>query len=503
LADSRSHLPPADDAFVSRALCYLDDLLDDEHVRRLNDDLAASAACREAFVELCELRGHLFEHGVAPPAEEEGEGRAIVPPPWFERQVEPEHPRRTWPYLAVAAAVLLPLLITLSVYFAVRPHDAAHRSVAGGPGITATQPDGVAAASQPVNVTPVDPTPAATVVATAQARWSVGDYRPGQTLPAGPLELTAGFAELRLKNGVSMIVQAPIRLDIARDAMSTQLTLGKLTATVPSAARGFAVRTASATVIDYGTEFGVEVAADRATRVEVFRGEVEAAAARSTGNAVESRQRLTQDQAVHVAPDATAVRRVAPTPAADRDRAFVRDLAAARMPIPLADTGAGVSAEGDADPRWEVVTDPQAAPSEYRPAFVHPAVPGRYPAITGHARWISPAKAPSLFVAGDYAFRTTVDLSGFDPATAAVAARVSLGDSVRDVRVNGRSVGLNGAATDRASGERTLEIPASAFTQGVNQVEFVVHNDVPANRQRSPFAFRVRWRATAAPIVTR
>src|SRR5205085_2640733 len=79
-------------------------------------------------------------------------------------------------------------------------------------------------------------------------------------------------------------------------------------------ARGFAVRTASATVVDFGTEFGVEAAADRSTRVEVFRGEVEAKAAYAAGDGAEAGRRLSHDQAVEVGADATAMKSVPPTP---------------------------------------------------------------------------------------------------------------------------------------------------------------------------------------------
>jgi hypothetical protein len=516
LADdpTHPHAPAADDAFVSRALCYLDGLLDDDGVRALNADLAASAACRESFVALCELRGHLFEHVLAPDAtaDESADGPATVPPPWFERQVEVEPPRRRWPYVALAAGILLPLVVTATVYLTLHAQDNRRPTLADAQAGAATQAvvstTGPAIADAPI---PQPTGPAGAVVATAHAEWVGPDLRPGQPFPSGPVELAAGFAELRLNSGVALIVQAPARIDVTPDAMSTRLAQGKITATVPPAARGFTVRTASATVVDFGTEFGVAVTEDQATRVEVFRGEVEAAAARANAD-VAARARLTKDQAVQVAPTAArlsspksaALTRVAPAPAADTDRAFVRDLAAARLPIPLHNTGNQL--DGDIDLRWEVIADPAAAPTQFRLAAVYPAaredatnVPARNRALP-----ISPAKNPSLFPPAAYTFRTTVNLTGFDSATTAVVAHVTTADAVEDVRVNGKSTGVRLAADVAApSAERKVQLPEGAFSPGINQVEFVIRHEPPANRQRSPLSVQIRWAATAAPIISR
>src|SRR5690349_15331681 len=109
--DSRSGKPAlGDDAFVLRALQFLDGLLDDAAIAAFNDELAADARRRETFVRVCELRGHLSEYRMAAKAggnaagDEGLVGPGLVPPPWFEAQVEDERPRRWRPVLAVAAA---------------------------------------------------------------------------------------------------------------------------------------------------------------------------------------------------------------------------------------------------------------------------------------------------------------------------------------------------------------------------------------------------------------
>ena len=91
------------------------------------------------------------------------------------------------------------------------------------------------------------------------------------------MQLKKGLAEIRFASGVSMILEAPARLQIHSDTR-TALLNGKLVTTVPQAATGFVVETAAAEVVDLGTEFGVEVDAGGAMRVEVFRGKVRAEA---------------------------------------------------------------------------------------------------------------------------------------------------------------------------------------------------------------------------------
>ena len=122
-----------DDSFVGRALQFLDGLLDEEQVRQFNAELAASAERRETFVALCELRGHLFEHRLAPADADGSDEPALVPPPWFEAHPDLEPAPRRRPYLAIAAAILLPLLLTTVLYVALRPRETPTRMAGSTP----------------------------------------------------------------------------------------------------------------------------------------------------------------------------------------------------------------------------------------------------------------------------------------------------------------------------------------------------------------------------------
>lgn len=118
---------------------------------------------------------------------------------------------------------------------------------------------------------------------------------PGEALRVGGYELTRGFIDLQLTNGVAIVVEAPARFDV-ESASTMVLHSGRLSATVPPSGHGFMIQTPSAEVIDHGTEFGVEVTPGLGSEIHVFAGEVEV---KSRTLANESLRLLT-DQATRV-----------------------------------------------------------------------------------------------------------------------------------------------------------------------------------------------------------
>ncbi|QEY14914.1 MULTISPECIES: LamG-like jellyroll fold domain-containing protein [unclassified Cellvibrio] len=95
----------------------------------------------------------------------------------------------------------------------------------------------------------------------------------GQKISSGPFSLSQGYAEITLKNGVRLLLEAPMSVDILSDE-HLLLRRGKLVANVPPAATGFKVDTPSSSIIDLGTEFGVSVEDDGKSQVHVLTGEV-------------------------------------------------------------------------------------------------------------------------------------------------------------------------------------------------------------------------------------
>jgi hypothetical protein len=114
-----------------------------------------------------------------------------------------------------------------------------------------------------------------TLEASIDATWDASHAAPqlGKTMPAGEVELNSGLARIKFATGVEIIVEAPARLKA--DAVNgVELLAGKLTAVVPPDGHGFTVKCPDATVVDLGTEFGINLHNDGLADVEVFKGTV-------------------------------------------------------------------------------------------------------------------------------------------------------------------------------------------------------------------------------------
>ena len=101
----------------------------------------------------------------------------------------------------------------------------------------------------------------------------------GNTLGQGDIELAHGFSEVTLKNGVVLVLEAPVNLTL-NSPDNVTVHHGKLVARVPQNAIGFRIDTPSAEIIDLGTEFGVDVNANGESQVHVLDGEVKARASK-------------------------------------------------------------------------------------------------------------------------------------------------------------------------------------------------------------------------------
>jgi hypothetical protein len=130
-------------------------------------------------------------------------------------------------------------------------------------------------ASEPISSAPV-PLGLAVITDQVNVKWAdmaegpqVGDYLQSQTL-----ELTDGFVQMTLGKGIDVIVQGPAKFDLESDKQ-IYLESGTLSAEVPGGITGFLVKTPSATVVDYGTEFGVKVYETGDMETHVFQGAVE------------------------------------------------------------------------------------------------------------------------------------------------------------------------------------------------------------------------------------
>lgn len=111
---------------------------------------------------------------------------------------------------------------------------------------------------------------------TIEAKWkdASGQIMPGCDLYAGPLSLVRGYAEIYTDNGSQLILQAPVELELESDSQLF-LRKGRITIAVKPGVNHYVVRTSAASVVDFGTEFGVYVDEDNHTLAEVYDGQVE------------------------------------------------------------------------------------------------------------------------------------------------------------------------------------------------------------------------------------
>ncbi len=118
--------------------------------------------------------------------------------------------------------------------------------------------------------------PVATLVQVENCKWSGSDLPTAvnSRLGAGTLALVEGIATLRFKNGATVTIEAPTKLEIL-NAMHCRLIEGSLVAEVPEPAHGFTIDTPDIKVVDLGTKFGVTTASTGNSQVHVFTGEVE------------------------------------------------------------------------------------------------------------------------------------------------------------------------------------------------------------------------------------
>jgi hypothetical protein len=220
---------------------YLDDALPPDERAALSAWLRADAEHLRAFTEALMFEEQL--RAAVRAAELRGGGEALLPVP---RPVA-ESSRLSWRSVALAACLAV-LAVAGAWMFSGRG----------------------------TKVAPAEPLATVGVV-----RGAVGAadalFSAGQTLTAGRLALTAGAMELSLRNGVRMVFEGPGELELLTP-MRAVLHGGQAVVRVPENARGFQLDTATAQVVDLGTEFGVKCGPGGATDVLVFEGEVLASA---------------------------------------------------------------------------------------------------------------------------------------------------------------------------------------------------------------------------------
>jgi len=125
----------------------------------------------------------------------------------------------------------------------------------------------------------------------------------GTELQAGKYRLDRGLLHLQFRGGVMVYVEAPARFDAVSDER-VMLHSGRLSARVSPEGVGFTVETPEAEVVDFGTEFSVDVEGG-ASEVHVFEGLVRVNPGASNQRDVSRSVNLQASQAVRIT-DGTA-----------------------------------------------------------------------------------------------------------------------------------------------------------------------------------------------------
>lgn len=136
----------------------------------------------------------------------------------------------------------------------------------------------------------------ATLDDSSHAVWRVPRQEP--QLRRGSMTLEQGYAQLTFKQGTQVLIQAPCTFKL-QSSNKMALENGSMTANVPSQAVGFTVQTSWATVVDYGTEFGLSTGQTNGAEVHVFEGNVGVGDATSSQVATEGQAAIV-DQARHI-----------------------------------------------------------------------------------------------------------------------------------------------------------------------------------------------------------
>ncbi|VTU01421.1 na-ca exchanger integrin-beta4 : Outer membrane adhesin like proteiin OS=Anabaena cylindrica (strain ATCC 27899 / PCC 7122) GN=Anacy_4636 PE=4 SV=1: Cna_B: PKD: Calx-beta: Calx-beta: PT-HINT: DUF2431 [Gemmataceae bacterium] len=170
-----------------------------------------------------------------------------------------------------------------------------------------------------------------------------------------------------------------------------------------------------------------------------------------------------------------------------------------------------------ADPHWTVVAAPSAAllgPTKVVAGTGYPFP--RWVANDADSQWVAPlgAAADASAPPGTYKYQTTVDLTGYDPATAVLTGRWSADNEGVNVYLNGVPLNLTATGPNPGTGVEAYRaftalrvaagVGGAAFRPGVNTLTFEVRNDRPApgSAAANPVGLRVDdLQLSAAPLV--
>jgi len=324
---SQSQTLTQDSELLRLASAWCDDAITDAELAKLQAILSADPQARLQFISYMGVHGGIKteivdgEHiesfislpGLSAPAAPPTTG---TPTQFlqFRRRLGFGPARLAW-----AAALLIAVLGAGAAWFFLHARAAGFRSSPDHQTLAHNQGPRNQGTEQPQ----LDPRDALARVAeqSADCQWyfdrsgkvATDMIRSGETV-----RVTSGMMKLVFDNGTLVTLHAPAIFEVISD-MRARVLLGKVTAKIGPNAKGFSIITPQATVIDLGTEFGIDVNEVGATDVVVFRGAVDVDYPTTLEGAARQ-QRLNTGEAVHLDAKGTASRIVAITNGQFADR---------------------------------------------------------------------------------------------------------------------------------------------------------------------------------------
>jgi hypothetical protein len=154
------------------------------------------------------------------------------------------------------------------------------------------------------------------------------------------------------------------------------------------------------------------------------------------------------------------------------------------------DSGKVTLSDRSVDPHWIITAVPPPGTPGNGAAYATASMPSSWLANTPNSRWISPQADESGGDApGPFNYKTTFDLSGFDPSTVQVSVNFAVDNDLTAVRLNGRDLGKTGTGF----GAFSQFVISGGFIDGINTLELFTANTGNAT---NPSGLRVEFSST-------
>jgi len=153
---------------------------------------------------------------------------------------------------------------------------------------------------------------------------------------------------------------------------------------------------------------------------------------------------------------------------------------------------------GAIDPHYILIQSPDVAFDGPEAFVTNSGFPiGPWAANTSVSKWISPrADAGNNNATGQYTYRTTLDLTGFDASTAVIVGRWMSDNNGLDILVNGNGTGHTTLFESFRLGYANFTLD-DYFVAGINTIDFLVSN---GGLSANPTGLRVEMTGTALPV---